>query len=46
MTEFAGRHNDRLRDTLDQMEAIAKGTDGKRLRYEDLVADKDAESRK
>ena len=35
--EFAGRHNDRKRDTLDQMGCIAKGMSGKRLRYRDLI---------
>ena len=36
--EFAGRHNDRERDTIDQMAGIAQGMVGKRLRYEDLIA--------
>ena len=36
--EFAGRHNDRERDTIDQMAHIARGMVGKRLRYRDLVA--------
>ena len=36
--EFAGRHNDRERDTVDQMSHIAQGVVGKRLRYEDLIA--------
>ncbi len=36
--EFAGRHNDRGRDTISQMQAIARGMGGKRLRYQDLVA--------
>ena len=35
--EFAGRHNVRELDTIDQMAKIAKGMDGKRLRYQDLV---------
>ena len=35
--EFAGRHNVREMDTIDQMAKIAKGMDGKRLRYQDLV---------
>ena len=35
--EFAGRHNTRSFDTIDQMKAMAKGMDGKRLRYRDLV---------
>ena len=37
--EFAGRHNDRPMDTADQMKAVAKGMEGKRLRYEDLIGD-------
>ena len=36
--EFAGRHNDREHDTIDQMSHIAKGMVGKRLRYSDLIA--------
>ena len=35
--EFAGRHNVRDLDTLAQMTMLAKGLDGKRLRYDDLV---------
>ncbi len=37
VTEFAGRHNDRSLDTLEQMEAMARGIDGKRLPYADLI---------
>ena len=37
-TEFAGRHNVRDFDTLAQMTMLANGLDGKRLRYDDLVA--------
>ncbi|MDE2715574.1 MAG: transposase, partial [Chloroflexota bacterium] len=36
--EFAGRHNQREDDTADQMTAMARGFDKKRLRYEDLIA--------
>ena len=36
--EFSGRHNMRCLDTIDQMKVMAKGMDGKRLRYRDLVA--------
>ena len=36
--EFSGRHNMRQLDTIDQMRLMAKGMDGKRLRYRDLVA--------
>ena len=35
--EFAGRHNQRPMNTLEQMTAIAHGMDGKRLRYVDLI---------
>ena len=35
--EFAGRHNMRELDTLDQMASIAKNMEGKRLRYRELV---------
>ena len=35
---FAGRHNDRPRDTVDQMGRIVKGMNAKRLRYADLIA--------
>ena len=38
VTEFSGRHNDRERDTIDQMSHIAQGMVGKRLKYEDLIA--------
>ena len=37
VAEFEGRHNQRPMDTIDQMAAIARGMDGKRLRYEDLI---------
>lgn len=39
VTEFAGRHNVRDLDTIVQMRMLAKGLDGRRLRYDDLVAD-------
>ena len=38
VTEFVGRHNRRPSDTLDQMGALAKGMEGKRLKYDDLIA--------
>ena len=38
VTEFAGRHNQRPADTIAQMQGIAGGMVGKRLRYTDLVA--------
>jgi len=37
VTEFAGRHNVRSLDTIVQMELLAKGFTGKRLRYQDLI---------
>ena len=36
--EFTGRNNIRDMDTIDQMAALVRGMDGKRLRYLDLVA--------
>ncbi len=36
--EFAGRHNARPLDTINQMHAIVRGMSGKRLRYADLVS--------
>ena len=44
--EFAGRHNDRKADTLDQMAAMARGMAGKRLRYRDLVSRSHIEDRR
>lgn len=38
VTEFAGRHNERERDTVDQMGEIVNGMIGKRLTYEQLTA--------
>ena len=38
VAEFAGRHNIRALDTLDQMAAIVRGMEGKRLRYVELIA--------
>ena len=38
VTEFAGRHNFRDRDTAMQMALLAKGMAGKKLRYKDLTA--------
>ncbi len=37
VNEFSGRHNIRSLDTIDQMASVAKGMDGKRLTYRDLV---------
>ena len=36
--EFAGRHNVRNFDTVEQMGIVARGMSGKRLRYADLTA--------
>ena len=36
--EFAGRHNDRPLDTVDQLRAIVRGMVGKRLRYRELIS--------
>ena len=38
VTELAGRHNARGRDTVDQMEIMDEGMSGRRLRYPDLVS--------
>ena len=35
--EFSGRHNQREDDTIEQMAAMVRGVDNKRLRYRDLV---------
>ena len=37
--EFAGRHNAREKDTLDQIKGLVRGMHGKQLRYQDLIAD-------
>ena len=37
-TEFAGRHNARPSDTIQQMNAMVVGMNGKQLKYKDLVA--------
>ena len=37
VTEFTGRQNQREQDTLDQMAAMVRGMDQKRLTYADLV---------
>ena len=38
VTEFAGRHNSREMDTIDQMAFLAKGMVGKKLPYKKLVS--------
>ena len=37
--EFAGQHNIRELDTMDQMTSMVSGMEGKRLRYVELIAD-------
>ena len=43
-TEFAGRHNARRFDTVQQMSALVRGMVGKRLRYSDLIENNGLES--
>ena len=38
VNEFAGRHNIRESDTIEQMAFLTQGVVGKRLKYEDLIA--------
>ena len=38
VNEFAGRHNIRDKDTIDQMTDIVCGLVGRRLMYRDLIA--------
>ena len=38
VNEFAGRHNNRNADTIDQMGGVIAGMVGKRLMYRDLIA--------
>ena len=42
--EFAARHNLRDADTLDQMTDVVAGMTGKRLRYQDLIAENGLDS--
>ncbi|MDE0629632.1 MAG: IS1595 family transposase [Bryobacterales bacterium] len=42
--EFAGRHNVREHDTIDQLASMRDGMDHKRLRYRDLIRDNGLES--
>ena len=37
VNEFAGRHNQRPMDTIDQMRSMVRGMEGKELRYRDLI---------
>ena len=39
VNEFAGRHNIREMDTIEQMAAVVEGMAAKRLRYRELIAD-------
>ena len=39
VAEFAGRHNVRPLDTIDQMKRLAADMEGKRLTYQALIAD-------
>ena len=41
VSEFEGRHNVRLMDTIDQMECVARNMEGRRLKYDDLVSGED-----
>ena len=36
--EFAGRQNKRWLDTLDQIGSMAKGMEGKRFKYKELIS--------
>ena len=38
VVKFAGRHNFHPMDTIEQMESMVLGMDGKRLRYKDLIS--------
>ena len=42
--EFACRHNVREQDTIEQMQTVTDGMNGKRLRYRELVADNGLDS--
>ena len=37
VAEFAGRNNLRDLDTIEQMAALTRGMEGRRLRYQDLI---------
>ena len=39
VNEYAGRHNLRELDTIDQMHHVVAGMVGRRLLYRDLIAD-------
>ena len=42
--EFSGRHNYRLKDTIDQMSKLVTEMAGKQLRYADLIANNELPS--
>ena len=44
VAEFEGRHNDRPRNTIDQMTRIVRSMEDKRLRYRDLIRDTDRQA--
>ena len=44
VTEFVGRHSRRPSATLDQMDALVGGMEGKRLKYIELIAPNGLES--
>ena len=44
VNEFAGRHNHREANTIDQMASVVVGMTGKRLRYEDLITENGLDS--
>lgn len=44
ISEFAGRHNVREQDTIEQMAGVVTGIVGKRVRYSELIADNGRDS--
>ena len=42
--EFAGRHNVRNRDTIEQMKSVRNGMEHRRLTYKALIRDNGLES--
>ena len=44
VAEFQRRHNDRPADTIEQMEVVVAGMDGRRLRYRELTAENGLDS--
>ena len=39
VNEFAGRHNIRKQDTIEQVQHVVEGLVGRRLTYRELIAD-------